>query len=159
MSAGCKVCDDRVLRTAVDELLDQKETFSFISRVMTARGFPVSANVASSHASHRYLYAAPEATKVEQRDIAKLIQQKTGDAIAEMSVPDLLDKDNQAAIANALKAQVIIDKRAAAQKKIGTGEALLSILAALSAGVPLPQLEDGLVIDSTAVEVPVEAED
>lgn len=175
MSKGCKVCDDRAMFVAVGEQLDRKEKFAFIARVITARGFPVSAITVSHHAKHRhevYDYAAREAegtlpfiaigvsgipvTKVEQHDIAKLIQQKMGDAISVMETHQLLDKDNQAAIGNAIKAQAVIDKRAAAQKKIGTGEALLAVLAALRAGVPLPQIGDGMVIDSTAVEVDAE---
>lgn len=144
------------MRVAVDEYLDQKEPFAFIARVMTARGFKVSADVVSKHSRHRHEYAPPPtaAPNTERRDIAKLLQQRMGDAIATMPDDELFDKDNQSAIGNALKAQNIIDKREIAQKKQTGADVLLSLLAALRGeGRPAPQLEDGMTIEGEAVEV------
>lgn len=138
----------------MDELLDKKETFAFIGRVMTARGWPVSAGVVSSHAKHRHEYQSASSAptpSTEKRDIAKLLQDRMGRAIEVMPEADLFDKDNQAAISNALKAQAQIDKREMARQKAGSAELAWALLGLLSA--PPPQLEDGLTIEGEAHEV------
>lgn len=109
------ICDDKVAKRAIDEDLERGLTFVGLARLMTLRGFAVSAATVGHHNSHREPSVRSDA-KVAKRDAAIIIRDKLLDAMDvaegdENSRFHILAKDSQGAIANALKAQVVIDKR------------------------------------------------
>lgn len=54
--AGCKVCSDPIFKRVVDEELAKGISFTGLSRMMTMRGFPVTAGTLSRHKDHQAEY-------------------------------------------------------------------------------------------------------
>jgi len=151
MSTGCRICDDKVLRRAVDEEIAKGLAYAGTARLMTARGFPLSPTTVSSHVNgrHKEDYApVPAAATVSKRDAAAIIKNRLLDAIEADPDLDILDRDVQSALSTALKAQGLEDKRE--QKKV-TQNFWLSVGAGLQGVSGL--LEDSNTIEGTAVEV------
>jgi hypothetical protein len=98
--------------------------------------------------------------KISGADLTTAYRDRMKALIDQMDDEQLLDKDVQAAIANALKAQNALDAREKAKAKTGqTLELLAGLRLILLGGVPAPeplQLDDGQVIEGEAVEVAAE---
>jgi hypothetical protein len=146
---GCKVCDDIALKGGVDELLEGKAPYTQIARRMTARGFPVSADIVSSHDKHRHEYPTKSQTTIERRDVAAIIRDKMTQTIVAMNPGDMFEKDLQPALGTALKAQAIIDKR---ETKKPQQNFFIELYMGQRVG-PAALLDDPNVIDGEATEV------
>jgi hypothetical protein len=99
------------MRHGVDELLAARNPYTRTAGIMAARGFPVSAQVVSTHDKHRHEYEIKPQTKTEKADLAAIISAKMAQTIIAMEPEDMFDRNIQPALGTALKAQAIIDKR------------------------------------------------
>jgi hypothetical protein len=153
MSAGCKICDDLAFRAAVDEELSRGNSFSYIARVMTARGFSVTPPTVANHKRHQSDYIAPAAAGaappgITKRDIATILRDRMAGIVETMDDADLIDKDNQPFIGNAIKTQAVIDKREVVRK--GNTTFVLQLAGALAERLALPE---PVTIEGEAFEV------
>lgn len=155
MSTGCKICDDIVVRTVVDEEIAKGNSYAFIARVMTARGFKVTPPTISSHRRHQSDYVepapagAPPPGVLPKRDLAVLLKDRMLSVVETMSDDDLVAKDLQPFIGNAIKTQAVIDKRE--NVKRGNNTFILQLAGALAD--QMLQIEDGNTIEGEAVEL------
>jgi hypothetical protein len=131
----------------VDGNLSEGVTGAGISRSMASFGLNVSADRINNHAKH---YAPPEARQpgTRKRDFAILVREKAVEQF-EAGELDLTDKDHAPGISAGLKAQALIDKREAGQKKQTQAEAFVALLSALRGEDPVALIEDGLTIEGT----------
>lgn len=144
----CKVCDDKLACRAIDEELEKGMTGAAVARLMTLRGFEVSAQTILEHNKHRRPIAPPGVAKTK-RDLATLVRDKViakveaaGDGEELEAI--LFSKGGQGALTVGLKAEALIDKRDA---RTDDKKAVLQ-LAILLAGGPAgllapPALTDG----------------
>lgn len=154
MSLGCKVCDDKAAALTIDRYLEQDLNYSTIARSLTLGGFPVSAPTISAHDKHRAPSVDPR-IGAGKRDAAKIIKGKVLDALEKVGEAEdndgtfILNAQLQPALATALKAQAIEDKRE--QTKANAGVTfVLQLAAALGERLALP---DPNVVEGHAVEV------
>jgi hypothetical protein len=150
MSLGCKICDDKAVCRVVDEELERGLTYTAIARMMTLRGFKVTAVTIGRHNRHRTPTVLPEIAR-KKRDFAIMVRERAADML-EAGQLDLADKDKVPGINAGLKAQAIIDKKEVQRQKQSAADVLIALLGALRGEPPL-QLESGDVIDGTAVEI------
>ena len=150
MSLGCMVCDDKAACAVIDELLEKSFTYAYVARVMTLRGFSITAPTIGRHDKHRGATALPEVVK-RKRDFAIMVRDKAADLLEDDKL-DLTNKDTVPGINAGLKAQAALDKREANRPKQGLADVLLALLGALK-GEPPKQLTEGEVIEGSAVEV------
>lgn len=86
-------------------------------------------------------------------DFATLVRDKAMRAVEAMPDELILDKGFSSGINTALKAQGLLDKREQARSKQQNAELAFAILALIGERPAPLQLEDGLTVEGTAVEV------
>lgn len=152
---ACMVCDDKVACRAIDDELAKGLTYAALSRLMTLRGFDVSAPTLSQHDKHRAPGPPPDVAK-RKRDLAIMVRDKVADKV-ESETFDILDRDNQSAIKSGLLAQKMLDTREA---RTDDRKVAFAIATLLAGGGPAgflapPDLvgEDENVIEGEAVEI------
>lgn len=146
MSVRCTICKNAFLRATVDRLLDEKMTYTGISRYAGEAGIAVNADVVSRHAEH---YAPPpeRAKGTSKRDFAILIRDQAFNEV-ENGTLGLSDPKTVPGINAGLKAQAILDQREKQKSKQQSAELAFAIIQMLSGNAPqAPQLEDGLTIE------------
>lgn len=156
----CMICDDKVACRAIDEELAKGMTGAAVSRLMTLRGFEVSASTVNEHKGHMMPMAPPGVAKT-RKDLATLVRDKVQTAVENGEI-DILDKMGQGAIKTGLAAEKIIDTRAARSDDKKLALALsMALLGGGPAGFLAPPdligeddgVEDDDMIEGTAVVV------
>ena len=126
-----------------------------LSRQAGDLGMDLTADRILTHRKHRE-EERPVGEGIAKRksDFAALVRERAVEQFANGEL-DLTLKDHAAGINAGLKAQAILDKREATQKKHTQADALVALLAALRGEGyrPVALLEDPNVIEGQAVEV------
>lgn len=150
------VCDDPIAMRAIDEELEKGMSGAALARLMTLRGFEVSAKTVNSHNGHRRPMAPPDVAKTK-KDLAILMRDKVYDRMQSDGAIDLFmeDKNIQGAVKVGLQAEAIIAKREAHADDKKNAIAIAILLSGGPAGLlPPPELigdEDGdLIIEGEA---------
>lgn len=141
----CKVCDDKLACRAVDEELEKGLSGAALARLMTLRGFEVSAQTILEHNKHRQPMATPGVAKT-RKDLATLVRDKVLAKVESGDADDfmLFSKPGQGAISVGLKAEALIDKREARTDDKKAVFQLAVLLAGGPAGLLAPPaLTDG----------------
>lgn len=148
----CKVCDDKVLRKVIDEEAGRGLNSVTISRLMTARGFPVSADMIRVHRKHSATANIPPGVATG-KDLAVLVRDKTVEAIENETLK--ITDPNWRNIGPGMSAQGLIDKRANKTDDRKTAIALAMILSGATGGGAPERLliEDGQTIEGSFEEV------
>jgi hypothetical protein len=138
----CMICDDKLACRAIDEELEKGMTGAALSRLMTLRGFEVTAPTVLQHAKHRQPMAPPGVAKTK-KDLATLVRDRVLQKI-ENDKFDILDKEIQPALKTGLMAEGLLDKREARTDDKKQVIQLAVLLAGGAAGlVAPPELTDG----------------
>lgn len=155
----CMICDDKIACRAIDEELAKGLSGEALARLMTLRGFSVTAPTILSHAKHRVPIPPPGVAK-KKRDLALLVRDKVAERIENAEGDDeamdslLFSKGGQGAISVGLKAEAIIDKREA---RVDDKQTVLKLALLLAGGgqllAPPELIEDGMTIEGEAREV------
>lgn len=130
-----------------------------VSAGIDAMGGSLDPDIVARHkVAHWVKPVRPDAPKATARDLAIMVRDKVVEAIEDIPGEGLLLMgDAFGPTLNAgLKAQTILDKREAVNKKLGIAAGALSLqmwLAGLNESAPPPELDDGLTIEGEAVEV------
>jgi hypothetical protein len=147
----CSVCAIPALAKFADA--NTELSASGLSKQAETAGMNLSADRIQTHRKHRADegYLAASTTK---KDLAILIRDKVAMRV-ETEDFDVLDRNVAAGLGAGLKAQALIDKRDAREKKMTQAEGFLAILSALrgEGHGPTVLLEDPNVIDGVAVEI------
>lgn len=165
MSKGCKICDDIPTRIVIDEELAKGNSFAFIERVMKMRGFSVTGPTIAKHKRHQHDYLDPlnENAGVEvapagapppgvtKKDLATLLKDRMTKVIETMEDEDLVSKDMQPFIGNAIKTQATLDKREG--RKQGTQTFALLLAGAIAERMGVPQIAGPVTIEGEAEEI------
>jgi hypothetical protein len=152
---GCKVCDDKVARVAVDETLAKGLSAEGTARLMTLRGYGVTGPTILKHKAHALVPVVPP--NMTKRDLTALVVEKTIDAIENGDIA-ITDEKLWKNVGPGLKAQGEINK----MKLHGDDRQTALVLAALLAGkatgylAPIERrilLDDPGIIEGEATEV------
>lgn len=122
----CQVCEDVVLRRAVDEELFSGKTATSISRLMGLRGSPLSAGLILGHKKHFRAQAEREIAVREKRDLAIMVQEEAID-LFEQGDLSLTDRNHIPGIKAGLDAQAILDRREARKEDHRIGMFILML--------------------------------
>lgn len=159
MAVRCRICGVPALRDYVDSALNKGLSNRAISAGIEAVGGTLDPDIVARHKKAHWTApvreGAPTPTK---RDLAIMVQEKVADALEDMPGEGILlmGKELAPAINAGLKAQAMLDKREAVNKKLGIAAGALSLqmwLAGLGSAPPPPELDDGNTIEGEAVEV------
>lgn len=152
----CMVCDDKLACRAVDEELEKGMSGAAVARLMTLRGFQVTAPTINEHNKHRQPMATPDVARTK-KDLATLLRDKIMEKVENNPEFDILDKEVQPALKTGLMAEGLIDKRVARTDDKKAAIQIAVLLAGGPAGLLAPPDlrgdEDDNVIDGEAVEV------
>ena len=160
MAARCRVCGNPALRDYVDSALNKGLSNRAIAAGIDAMGGTLDPDVVGRHKkAHWTMPVRAEAPTPTKRDLAIMVQEKVADAIEDMPGEGILlmGKELAPAINAGLKAQAMIDKREAVNKKLGIAAGALSLqmwLAGLSDTKPPAELDDPNIVEGEAVELP-----
>lgn len=159
MPARCRICAVPALRDYVDGALNKGLTNKGIAAGMEAMGGSLDPETVGRHKTRHWTAPVREgAPKPTNRDLAIMVRDKVADALEDMPGEGLLlmGKELGPAVNAGLKAQGILDKRDAVNKKLGIAAGALSLqawLAGLHSVEPPPELDDGNTVEGEAVEV------
>lgn len=155
----CLICNNAPLRAFVDAALNKGFTNAGIAASVEQMGGKLDPVVVGRHKHGHWVRPMdPDAPKMTKGDLAILVRDKVYEAV-EGKDPDMLllmGKELAPMIGKGLQAEAIIDKREATNKKLGLAAGALSLqawIAGLGSAPTPPELEDGLTIEGTAVEV------
>lgn len=155
----CRICATPALKDYIDAGLTKGLSASGLAAGVEAMGGNIQPETISRHKARHWVMptreGAPTPTK---RDLAIMVREKVADAVEPMTGEAMLlfGKDMAPAINAGLKAQAMLDKREAVNKKLGIAAGALSLqmwLAGLNEAPPPPELDDGNTIEGEAVEV------
>ena len=149
------ICDDKVACRAIDEELERGMTGAALARLMTLRGFEVTAPTVLQHAKHRQPIAPP-GVATRKRDLALLVRDKAYTMAENMPDELFADKGVQGALTVGLRAEALLDKREARTDDRKSVIQLAILLAGGPAGLLAPpELTSGDddIIEGTAEEV------
>ena len=158
----CLICRNEALLAFANNALNQGISGSGIAAAMTDAGAKLDPDVVNRHKNNHWIKPVdPAAPKATHRDLAIMVRDKVADAIEKKDPETMLyfGKEMAPFVNAGLKAQGILDKRAAVDRKLGLAEGALGFqmyLAGLGkpGGMPdAPAIEDGKTIDGEAVEV------
>ncbi len=159
MAARCRICAVPALRDYVDSALSKGLSNRGIGAGVDAMGGSLDPDVVGRHkAAHWTKPVSSDAPKATNRDLAIMVRDKVAEAIEDMPGETLilLGQEIGPTVNAGLKAQTILDKREAVNKKLGIAAGALSLqmwLAGLNEAAPPPELDDGLTVEGEAVEV------
>jgi hypothetical protein len=144
----CKVCDDKAAAKAVDEELRKGVSAAGVAKLMTMRGFAVTAPTILGHKQHAVQSQVAAPPDLKKRDLAVMVRDKVADLVEDDEI-DFLDKNHMAAVGMGLKAQAEINKQV---NKAENKEFKLSIFLSGASlgrlGVPAALLiDDGNTVD------------
>lgn len=156
----CLICNNEALRSFVDHGLNIGLSAAAIARSIVDMDGKMDPDVISRHKNngHWVKPVDPDAPQPTKRDLAIMVRDKVAAAI-EHKDPDALlymGKELAPMIGKGLQAQAQLDKREATNKKLGLAAGALSLqawIAGLGSAPTPPELDDGLTIEGTAVEV------
>lgn len=143
----------------MDDGLNKGLTYRAIAAGLAAAGGSLDPKVVSRHREAHWVKPVdPDAPKPTSRDLAIMVRDKVADAVSETSGEAILlmGKELAPALNAGLKAQTILDRRDATERKLGIAAGALSLqawLAGLGERLPPPELDDGNTIEGEAVEV------
>jgi hypothetical protein len=149
------VCDDKAARQAIDEELGKGGTGEFIARLMTFRGFSITAATVLSHKKHAL--AVPPGIAKKKRDFALMVRDRASELLDNGGL-DLTVKDHGPGISAGLKAQAELNKQANKSDDRRTSVAIAMILSGAATGVPPAHLlvGDGNTFEGSYEELAVE---
>jgi len=159
VAVRCLICKNSALRLYVDGLLDKGLSNAGIAAGVAELGGKLDPDVVARHKNGHWTKTLdPDAPKPTSRDLAIIMRDKVVQAVEPMAPEALLlmGKELAPMVGKGLQAQAILDKRDAINKKLGIAAGALSLqmyLAGLKDAAPPPELEDGLTVEGTAVEV------
>lgn len=145
------ICDDKAACRAIDEELGKGGNGEFVARLMTLRGFAVTADTVREHKRHAVGASDAAVAAKTPKDMARAVRDKALEMF-EGGKLTLDDKDHVPGITAGLKAQAELNKQAA---KIDDRKTMIGI-AYLLAGHQPPEhllIGEGTVIDGEAREV------
>jgi hypothetical protein len=140
----CSVCKTPALSKFVDASAEL--TAAALSRQAIDMGMDLSPERILTHRKHRE-EETPIGAGVAKRksDFAVLVRERAVEQFTNGEL-DLADKDHAAGINAGLKAQALLDKREATNKKNTQADMLVALLGALRGEAPVALLEDPSVI-------------
>lgn len=159
MAARCRICGVPALRDYVDSALNKGLTLAAVAAGIEAMGGNITTETIGRHKTRHWVKPVREdAPRPTNRDLAIMVRDKVADAVEDMPGEAILlmGKELAPAINAGLKAEQIIDRRAAVNKKLGIAAGALSLqmwLAGLHNAPPPAELDDGNTIEGEAVEV------
>jgi len=160
LAVRCRICGVPALRDYVDAALNKGLSNRAVSAGVDAMGGSLDPDVVARHkAGHWSKPVNPDAPTPTQRDLAIMVRDKVVEAITDMPGEGLMlmGAELGPSLNAGLKAQAMLDKREAVNKKLGIAAGALSLqmwLAGLNESAPPPELDDGNTIEGEAAEVP-----
>jgi hypothetical protein len=160
LAVRCRICGVPALRDYVDSALNKGLSNRAVAAGIDAMGGNLDPDVVGRHKNAHWVKPErPDAPKPTNRDLAIMVREKIADAVEDMPGEGLLlmGKELAPALNAGLKAQAMLDKREAVNKKLGIAAGALSLqmwLAGLHDAPPPPELDDGNTVEGVAVEVP-----
>lgn len=158
VTTRCIICQNPSLHDYVDGALNKGFSNAGISAAISNMSGKLDPDVISRHKRNHWVPPVdPEAAKPTQRDLNIMLRDKVAQAVEPMSGEALLlmGKELAPMVAQGLKAQSALDRRAVQDRKLGLAEGALGFqmfLAGLGQA-PTPELDDPNVIEGEAVEV------
>ena len=154
----CTICNNVGFKRFVDQAIADGFSNKAIAAWVLEMGSKLDEEIIGRHKNRHYMPKVdPAAPKPTAGDLAKLVEEKAYDAIADLSPEALLvfGKEATPVINAGLKAQAIREKREVTNRKLGIAEGELT-LQALIAGFGREvagQLEDGTTVEGEYKDV------
>lgn len=150
---SCMICADKAACRAIDEELAKGGNGEFVARLMTLRGWPVTAATILGHKKHAVGAADGTLAAKTARDFARVVRDKASELFDNGELT-LTDKDHVPGITAGLKAQAELNKQANKTDDRKTGIAIAMILSGATGAVPAHLLiGDGLTIEGEFEEL------
>lgn len=159
MAVRCRICGVPALRDYVDGALNKGLSARAVAAGVDAMGGTLDPDVVNRHKrNHWTMPVREDAPRPTSRDLAIMVRDKVADVVEDTPAEGLvlMGKEFGPALNAGLKAQAMLDKREAANKKLGIAAGALSLqmwLAGLGEAPPPPELDDGNTFEGEAVEV------